>query len=185
MELFANMSKKELKFIKDRTLRLEKENHSLFKRVKKQKEDLRQFTEKNWWPTIEYLGLNNQPYYQPSRSRGPWGGNENSCQGGRGGKLISPLDGRVWCFKKWKCLYESKIGDLSIEGEEKQNWMVGVLQGANHQNVNWCLYHLLQKQWIVQISVGGLPKDLPHLHFSYFWLQCLTHASSNSHPIMI
>jgi hypothetical protein len=47
MELFANMSKKELKFIKDRTLRLEKENHSLFKRVKKQKEDLRQFTEKN------------------------------------------------------------------------------------------------------------------------------------------
>jgi ElaB/YqjD/DUF883 family membrane-anchored ribosome-binding protein len=46
MELFANMSKRELKLIKDRTMRLEKENHSTFERVKKQKEDSKQSTEK-------------------------------------------------------------------------------------------------------------------------------------------
>jgi hypothetical protein len=46
MELFANMSKRELKLIKDRTMRLEKENHSTSERVKKQKEDSKQSTEK-------------------------------------------------------------------------------------------------------------------------------------------
>lgn len=46
MELFANMSKRELKLIKDRTMRLEKENHSTSERVKKQKEDLKQSIEK-------------------------------------------------------------------------------------------------------------------------------------------
>jgi hypothetical protein len=37
MKLFANMSKRELKLIKDRTLKLEKENCSLSKRVKNKK----------------------------------------------------------------------------------------------------------------------------------------------------
>lgn len=46
MELFANMFKRELKLIKDRTMRLEKENHFTSERVKKQKEDLKQSTEK-------------------------------------------------------------------------------------------------------------------------------------------
>jgi hypothetical protein len=49
------------------------------------------------------------------------------AKNGRGGKLMLALDGRVWCSKKWKCLYERKIGDLSIEGEEEQSWIVGTL----------------------------------------------------------
>ncbi len=41
MELFANMFERELKLVKHKALRLEKENHFLFGRVRKQKEDLK------------------------------------------------------------------------------------------------------------------------------------------------
>jgi hypothetical protein len=46
MELFANMSKWELKLVKHKALKLEKENHSLFERVRKQKEDFKKSTKR-------------------------------------------------------------------------------------------------------------------------------------------